>query len=214
VRPLARPVARIIAGGHGPPADAVVSTYPLAGHAVAAARRLAPVPVPLISYVTDPAAHASWVVPGTDLYLTGWATTAVELWRHGPAPVGSSTRWYAANFTGRLIRWPPRMFVTGWASRRDGCRWSCPDRGRSATWRPRSMISWPCAARRPWWSADGMIGSAAGDPATRCHRSGLGVRHGLPDARLRRGGAHSGGLSLAEATAVGLPVLHYRPLVG
>jgi UDP-N-acetylglucosamine:LPS N-acetylglucosamine transferase len=25
---------------------------------------------------------------------------------------------------------------------------------------------------------------------------------------------NSGGLSLAEATAVGLPVLHYRPLVG
>lgn len=69
------------------PAVAVVSTYPLAGHAVAAARRLHHSRVALIGYVTDPSAHASWVVPGTDLYLVGWASTAVQLCRHGPAPI-------------------------------------------------------------------------------------------------------------------------------
>ena|GEM_PF-3616791 len=57
--------------------------------------------VPLISYVTDPAAHVSWVVPETDLYLAGWATTAVQLWRHGPAPARFIDPWCAVSFTCR-----------------------------------------------------------------------------------------------------------------
>ena len=168
VRPLARPLARIIAGGPAAPAAAVVSTYPLAGHAVAAARRLAPVSVPLISYVTDPAAHASWVVPGTDLYLTGWATTAVQLWRLRPCtgpchqPVGTQRISPAGRSGGHLgcsLPVGPAAGTVGARHVRIVGGWRRGGHGGRSAGRGRPIAR--------WWSADATSGSAAGWPGDR-----------------------------------------------
>ncbi len=69
------------------PVAAVVSTFPLAGHAAARAIRDGNHRMPLITYLTDPAPHAAWIVDGTDRYLTGWTATAAELRRRTAAPV-------------------------------------------------------------------------------------------------------------------------------
>ena len=217
VRPLARPLARIITGGPGAPAPAaaVVSTYPLAGHAVAAARRLVPSPVPLISYVTDPAAHASWVVPGTDLYLTGWATTAVQLWRHGPARI---------RVIKPLVRREFHLPADPTSSTDVRQRLSLPP-GSLAL-----VMSGSRAVGDVTATVDDLLAVSGSSPVVVCGRNArlrrrLTGRPGVTAlgwvsdmAGLMRACdvavLNSGGLSLAEATVVGLPVLHYRPLVG
>ena len=57
------------------------------GHAAARAIRDGNHRIPLITYLTDPAPHAAWIVDGTDRYLTGWAATAADLRRRTAAPV-------------------------------------------------------------------------------------------------------------------------------
>ena len=215
VRPLARPLARIIAGGPAAPAAAVVSTYPLAGHAVAAARRLASVSVPLISYVTDPAAHASWVVPGTDLYLTGWATTAVQLWQYGPAPVRVINPLVRSEF-----HRPADPVATSDIRYRFGLPPGSLALVMSGSWAVGDVAA----------TVDDLLAVGGASPVVVCGRNerlrrrmarrpGVTALGWVSDmAGLMRvcdvAVLNSGGLSLAEATAVGLPVLHYRPLVG
>ena len=195
VRPLARPLARIIAGGRGQRAAAVVSTYPLAGHAVAAARRLDHRRVPLISYITDPAAHASWVVPGTDLYLTGWATTAVQLWRHGPAPIRVINPLVRSEFHLPPDPLASAMFVSGLGLPPGRLvlvmsgSWAVGD--LMATVDDLLAVGGPspvvvCGAQR--------AASPPVDRPARGDRVGLGVGHGRPDAGLRSGGAELRGI--------------------
>jgi len=214
VRPLARPLARIIAGGRGQRAAAVVSTYPLAGHAVAAASRLDHRRVPLISYVTDPAAHASWVVPGTDLYLAGWASTAVQLWRHGPAPIRVVNPLVRSEF-----HLPPDP-LTPDVRHRLGLPPGRLVLVMSGSWAVGDLMA----------TVDDLLAVGGPSPVVVCGRNerlrrrltgrpGVTALGWVSDmAGLMRACdlavLNSGGLSLAEATAVGLPVLHYRPLVG
>jgi UDP-N-acetylglucosamine:LPS N-acetylglucosamine transferase len=54
----------------------VVSTYPLASQTVGALRADGRLPVPAYTYLTDPAAHISWLHPAVDRHLTVTATTA------------------------------------------------------------------------------------------------------------------------------------------
>lgn len=215
LRPLTGRLARIITGGPGPRAAVVVSTYPLAGHAVAAVRRLDPLRIPLISYVTDPAAHASWVVPGTDLYLVGWPRTAVQLWRHGPAPV---------RVIAPLVRGEFHLPADPAAITRVRRRLGLPP-GPLAL-----VMSGSWAVGNVAATVDDVLAAGGPSPVVVCGRN--------EKLRRRLAGApgvtalgwvsdmaglmnacdvavlNSGGLSLAEATAAGLPVLHYRPLVG
>ncbi len=58
------------------PYDLVVSTYPLASRCLGELRRTGRLAVPVVTYLTDPAAHASWLDPGVDLHLTVTAATA------------------------------------------------------------------------------------------------------------------------------------------
>ena len=65
-------------------ADAVVSTYPLASQTLGALRARGQVAVPVATFLTDTAAHATWVHPGVDHHWTVGAATA----RHGEHAYG------------------------------------------------------------------------------------------------------------------------------
>lgn len=56
--------------------DAVVSTYPLASQCLGELRRRGHAPLPLLTYLTDPAVHRSWVHPLVDAHLTVTRATA------------------------------------------------------------------------------------------------------------------------------------------
>jgi len=58
--------------------DAVVSTYPLASQCLGRLRASGRLNVPLLTYLTDPAVHASWVHPAADAHLTVTAATAAQ----------------------------------------------------------------------------------------------------------------------------------------
>ena len=58
--------------------DLVVSTYPLASQTLGALRADGRLAVPVMTYLTDPAAHASWLHPGVDTHLTVTEATAVQ----------------------------------------------------------------------------------------------------------------------------------------
>ena len=58
--------------------DLVVSTYPPAGQAIGALRADGRLAVPAVTYLTDPAAHVSWLHPAVDRHLTVTAATAEQ----------------------------------------------------------------------------------------------------------------------------------------
>jgi processive 1,2-diacylglycerol beta-glucosyltransferase len=64
--------------------DLVVSTYPLASQALGDLRAAGQVRIPVITYLTDPAAHRCWVHPAVDRHLTVTHATA----EHGTAAYG------------------------------------------------------------------------------------------------------------------------------
>ena len=64
--------------------DAVVSTYPLASQVLGALRDKGLAPMPLLTYLTDPAAHRSWLHGSVDQHLTVSRGTA----EHGLADYG------------------------------------------------------------------------------------------------------------------------------
>lgn len=213
VRPVAPRLAAIIAGGPAPRAAAVVSTFPLAGHAMAAARRRWDGTVPLITYLTDPAVHACWVAPGTDLYLTGWAGTAGQLWRHGPTPV----RVIDPLVRGEFVADPG----SGARARR---RHALPP-GRLAL-----VMSGSWGVGNLEATVRDVLDAGGPAPVVVCGRNhrlharlagipGVTALGWVTDMAAVMNACevavlNSGGLTLAEASTVGLPVLHYRPLAG
>jgi UDP-N-acetylglucosamine:LPS N-acetylglucosamine transferase len=58
--------------------DVVVATYPPAAQAVGALRADGRLAVPAVIYLTDPAAHVSWLHPAVDRHLTVTAATAAQ----------------------------------------------------------------------------------------------------------------------------------------
>lgn len=56
--------------------SAAVSTYPLASQVLGQLRRRGLAPMPLVTYLTDPAAHRSWIHSDIDVHLTVTAATA------------------------------------------------------------------------------------------------------------------------------------------
>ena len=57
---------------------AVVSTYPLASQSLGRLREQGRCPFPLVTYLTDPAAHRSWIHPAVDMHLTVTGATAEQ----------------------------------------------------------------------------------------------------------------------------------------
>jgi processive 1,2-diacylglycerol beta-glucosyltransferase len=66
--------------------DLVVSTYPLASQTLGELRASGRLAVPVLTYLTDPAVHVSWLHPAVDGHLTVTAATA---W-HGEAAYGGT----------------------------------------------------------------------------------------------------------------------------
>jgi UDP-N-acetylglucosamine:LPS N-acetylglucosamine transferase len=64
--------------------DLVVSTYPMSTQCVAGLRERGVIDVPVVTYLTDPAAHHSWVHPAVDHHVTVTQATA----DHGLATYG------------------------------------------------------------------------------------------------------------------------------
>lgn len=204
-----------------PRADLAISTFPLGGHLLAAARRSGPRP-PAVTYITDPAVHRLWVASGTDRYLTTWLETAAEL--SAALPAGAATRRHALVRTVFPAVRPefraPRPRVDG----RIRERLDLP-RGRLALL---SSGSWGVGAVLR--SAVDVAQFTDLTPVVVCGRNEalrrrVGRVHGaiavgwVDDmAALMRtcdvAVLNSGGLTLAEATVCGLPVIHYRPLPG
>jgi processive 1,2-diacylglycerol beta-glucosyltransferase len=58
--------------------DVVVSTYPLASQALGDLRARGLCRVPVVTYLTDPAAHRCWVHPAVDRHLTVTSATAEQ----------------------------------------------------------------------------------------------------------------------------------------
>jgi UDP-N-acetylglucosamine:LPS N-acetylglucosamine transferase len=56
--------------------DLVVSTFPLASQVLGGLRQRGDCPVPVVTYLTDPAAHRFWVHPAVDRHLTVTTATA------------------------------------------------------------------------------------------------------------------------------------------
>jgi UDP-N-acetylglucosamine:LPS N-acetylglucosamine transferase len=66
--------------------DVVVSTYPLASQLLGDLRASGELAVPVLTYLTDPAVHVSWVHPAVDAHLAVTAGTAAQaLADHGVA---------------------------------------------------------------------------------------------------------------------------------
>lgn len=58
--------------------DVVVSTYPLATQSLGDLRASGELTAPLVTYLTDPAVHNSWLHPAVDAYLTVTAAAAKQ----------------------------------------------------------------------------------------------------------------------------------------
>lgn len=193
-------------------ADVVVTTYPLAGQTLGALREQGRITIPTMTYLTDPAAHATWCHPAVDHHLTVTRATARDARRY--------------RITAR---------VAGPLCARD----TGPDRSREAV---RDELGLPHDASVALLSAGSLgMGSVPrtvrellAHPELRvvvlCGRN-TGLRHRL--ARLDRVVAlgwrddvgalmaasdvlihNAGGLSLTEALAAGLPAITYRPIAG
>lgn len=58
--------------------DVVVTTYPLAAQTLGDLRATGDITVPVLTYLTDPAVHVSWLHPAVDAHLTVTAATAEQ----------------------------------------------------------------------------------------------------------------------------------------
>jgi processive 1,2-diacylglycerol beta-glucosyltransferase len=194
-------------------ADVVVTTYPLAGQTLGALREQGRVTAPAVTYLTDPAAHATWCHPAVDHHLTVTDATARDAGRYG----------VRARAAGPLCR----RDVTAPTRTREAVRaeLGLPDDA------PVALIS---AGSLGMGSVPRTVRDLLTDPRLHvvvlCGRN-TGLRRRLgrlgrvvalgwrDDVAALLGAAdvlvhNAGGLSLTEALAAGLPAITYRPIAG
>ncbi len=195
-------------------ADVVVTTYPLAGQTLGALRDQGRVSAPVVTYLTDPAAHATWCHPAVDHHLTVTEATARDAGRYG----------VRARAAGPLCA---REFAAPAGRSRNAVR---DELGLPAT-APVALIS---AGSLGMGSVPRTVRDLLTNPDVRvvvlCGRN-AGLRRRL--GRLERVVAlgwrddvaalmaaadvlvhNAGGLSLTEALTAGLPAITYRPIAG
>lgn len=194
--------------------DVVVSVYNLAGQALGRLRASGRLPVPVVTYVTDPGPHPYWVHPAVDLHLAVLEPTARALESYGAS---------RAVVVPRVVPPPAGAPTPDRAEAR--ARWGLPARARIALV---SGGSW--AAARVERTAVALAASGAAVPVTLCGRDdalrqrltrlGAGVALGWTDDVASVMAAadvlvdDAGGLTCAEALACGLPVILHAPLPG
>lgn len=199
----------------GPDTCVVVSTYPLASHALSRLRSDGSLDVPAVTYLTDMSVHPLWVAPGIDAHIALHPVPAAEARAHGARGV-------------EVIgpRTSPR-FVPGTAARRAAARarFELPAGARLAlvvagSWGVGDVAS----------TVDDLLATGIATPVVVC-----GSNASLRRTLSTKPGAYAfgwvddmpglmhacdvviqnaGGLTSLEARAVGLPVLTYRALPG
>lgn len=207
---------RAIRRAVGEDAEAVLSTYPLAGQILARLRRQGRLDVPVVTYLTDPSVHPLWVARGTDLYLAAHEETADEARSLGADHVSVVAPAVRPEFR------PPRSAAERAAER---LKWGLPGGPKlaavlSGSW---GVGEIDIAAREIAASGKAVPIVVCGknsDLRERLHDLQPGVALGWVDdmpSLLRACDLvvlNSGGLGFLEAHASGLPVLSYRCLAG
>ncbi|WP_157647760.1 MGDG synthase family glycosyltransferase [Actinomycetospora chiangmaiensis] len=195
-------------------ADVVVTTYPLAGQTLGALRERGRLTVPAVTYLTDPAAHATWCHPAVDHHLTVTRATADDAARYG----------VRARATGPLAA-PARRRVRAAVRASVRAELGLPHDA------PVALIS---SGSLGMGSVRRTVADLIAHPTLRvvvlCGRNdrlrrrlarlprvvALGWRDDVPalmgacDVLVH----NAGGLSLTEALAVGLPAITYLPIPG
>ncbi len=195
--------------------DAVVSTYPLASLCLAGVRRRGLAPMPLITYLTDPAVHRSWVSPDIDVHLTVTEATA----RQG-------TEAYDVPMTvgGPLV--PPRFARPLPAGRAAALR----EELRLPAGRPVALLVAGSLGLGDVLVAAEHVAAEGLCPLVLCGRNaGLRARVAAVPGAVALGWRddvhelmrvadvlvhNAGGLSFTEALVVGLPAVSYRCIPG
>ncbi|MEV0568155.1 glycosyltransferase [Dactylosporangium sp. NPDC050588] len=215
IRALLRPVRSRMLRALPAGAAAVVSTYPIASQLLGPLRRDGRLTVPVITYLTDFAAHPIWFSPGVDAHFVAHETGRLLALAHGAGDV---------RVAGRVVS--PRCRPASAAAKlRARQRFGLPPDGRLAL-----LVAgaWGVGEVAP--AAAEIAATGAAIPVTVCGhntalrrrmtRAGTGHVLGWVDdmPELLRAAdvlvENGGGLTALEAMASGLPVLTYRPLPG
>jgi processive 1,2-diacylglycerol beta-glucosyltransferase len=195
--------------------DVVVSTYPLASQVLGDLRASGELGVPVLTYLTDPAVHVSWLHPAVDAHLTVTAATAAQgLTDHGVActvagplvPARFSSRPDLSELValraaiGLPAELPVALLVTGSLGLGD------VSTAAADVTRAGSTALVLCgrneALRR---RLDGMPGVVALG-----WRDDVHLLMQVADVLVH----NAGGLSCTEAMVAGLPAVTYRPIPG
>jgi processive 1,2-diacylglycerol beta-glucosyltransferase len=194
--------------------DAVVSTYPVASQCLGALRERGQCPIPVLTYVTDPAVHRAWVHPGVDVHLTVTQASADQGARDHHMPMTAA---------GPLVS---PSFATVAEGRRANLRWalSLPDH------RPVALLGAGSEGLGHVRQAAADIAEVGAVPLVLCGRNTrlarqlravpaavpLGWRTDVHDL-MRAADVlvhNAGGLTLTEALVSRLPAVTYRPIPG
>ena len=194
-------------------ADVVVTTYPLAGQTLGALREQGRLTVPAMTYLTDPAAHATWCHPGVDHHLTVTSATALDARRYGvgaraTGPLCAPT-FARARRSREAVRDElglPRTAPVALISAGSLGMGAIPRTVRDLLAHPRLRVVVLCGRntrlRRRLGRDDRVVA--------------LGWRDDVSDLMAACDVLvhNAGGLSLTEALAAGLPAITYLPIPG
>jgi UDP-N-acetylglucosamine:LPS N-acetylglucosamine transferase len=207
--------ARLVAGLAADTA-VVVSTYPFASQCIGRLRRAGRLPVPAVTYLTDPAVHRTWVAPGIDAHLTPYGVAGAAARQLGAAGVQVVAPAVAPGFR------PPADRYEVAASR---AKFDLPEEQRLVL-----IVAGSLGLGEPERTAREVLATGIATPVVVCGRhatlrqrlAGVPGVHALgwvgemPTLMRAVDVAidNAGGLTFLEAVASGLPVLCYRPLAG
>ena len=194
--------------------DLVVSTYPLAGQVLGDLRERGVCRVPVITYLTDPAAHRFWVHPSVDRHLTVTQATADQGMADYGVPMAAAGPLVPARF-GRTV---PRDEL-----RRTREELDLPE-GRPVALLAGGSFAFSLLPSVAEVARAGLV------PLVLCGRN-EGLRRDVAEvpgavALGWRNDVHvllqvadvlvhnAGGLSFTEALVAGLPAVTYRPIPG
>ncbi|MCD2195788.1 glycosyltransferase [Actinomycetospora endophytica] len=194
-------------------ADVVVTTYPLAGQTLGALREQGRVAAPVVTYLTDPAAHATWCHPAVDHHLTVTEATARDARRYGVRARAAgplSARDFAAPTRGRQdvraeLGLPDDAPVALISAGSLGMG-SVPRTVHDLLAHPRLHVVVLCGRNTTLARRLGRLERVV----ALGWRDDVAALMGAADVLIH----NAGGLSLTEALAAALPAVTYRPIAG
>jgi hypothetical protein len=194
-------------------ADVVVTTYPLAGQTLGALREQGRIAVPTMTYLTDPAAHATWCHPAVDHHLVVTRATALDARRYGvdaratgPLCAPTFTRAQRPREDVRDELGLPRAAPVALISAGSLGMGDVPRTVRDLLAHPHLRVVVLCgrnARLRRRLGRDPRVVALG-------WRDDVSDLMGASDVLVH----NAGGLSLTEALALGLPAITYLPIAG